>query len=186
MSDETIERTKKDTYPECGANDSEGCKKENWGDGWPQTKEVTDSALPDVNDTNVGDIANSAHGYTEGADLPKRRPRCEFELAVEKYFGLVNWPVDEPIEEGSDYTQLCNLLAMYSNDKFEDLKAHLDAANKRVKELEDALADMITAEGYPSGLKSRIVKEFENRWMMSEGMDPASDLENSLKSLGIK
>lgn len=119
--------------------------------------------------------ASSAHGYSEGAELPSapfpqnpqvsavegpwsvgeeekvlssftevsavpEKQRCEYELAVEKYFGLVNWPVEEPIEEGSDYTHLVNLLAMFDQEKNEQLRAQLADAEKRVKQYKELCA----------------------------------------------
>jgi len=90
---------------------------------------------------------NSAHGYTEGAEivnewkdraiahLSEGKPRCECELLVEKYFGISPEFPEDVLVPGADYGNLVNLLAMFRDEQ-------LAAANTRIKELEDFIADL--------------------------------------------
>jgi hypothetical protein len=87
---------------------------------------------------------NGAMSYTEGmqagsgivenwksrakAHLSEGKSRCELELFVDKYFGIN--AVDETHPITTDYGQLVNLLAMFKEEQ-------LDAANKRIAELEE-------------------------------------------------
>src|ERR1043165_5505513 len=72
-----------------------------------------------------------------GVSSAPEKQRCEYELAVEKYFGLVNWPIDEPIEEGSDYTHLVNLLAMFDQEKTEDMQRENAELKAKLEKAED-------------------------------------------------
>lgn len=63
----------------------------------------------------------------------------------------------------------------------DDLQKQLAAAQAKLKKLEAVTAQILT-----EGLKSAIVKGFEKRWMEGEGMDPASDLEHTLRELNIR
>lgn len=82
-------------------------------------------------------------------DIDASKPRCECELAVEQYFGLVPpWPITEPIPEAQDYTHLVNLLAMFRDDQLKE-------ANARIKELEESLADMTVKNKHMADLLAK-------------------------------
>lgn len=100
-----------------------------------QTKEVPVNALTDVSDNHVGDIANPFVVLDDNIPYGEKRRR-ECELFVEKYFGLSDkFPVDALVPD-AQYYQLVNVLVMFREDTFKDLQAQLDAANKKIAELE--------------------------------------------------
>lgn len=62
----------------------------------------------------------------------------------------------------------------------------LTANRERVKELESALADMITASSTPAGLKAWILEAFKEAWYADGSLDPMPALSKVLDELKIK
>jgi hypothetical protein len=105
---------------------------------------LMDHVLGPGKDEKLPGFDNGAMSYTEGmqagsgivenwksrakAHLSEGKSRCELELFVDKYFGIN--AVDETHPITTDYGQLVNLLAMFKEEQ-------LDAANKRIAELEE-------------------------------------------------
>lgn len=140
---------------------------------------------------------NSGHSFTEGHVGDITNPFVvPSDPGVKAYYDAAHVdPEREAFEQGLDrtlnlqeqnehlrterakYKELWHLDRKRSND----LQAHLDAANKRVAELEGAMADMITAPVYPAGLKDRILESFDKGNMRN----PYDELERVLEENGI-
>lgn len=123
-----------------------------------------------------------------------------------KFSGPVNVTVRDEQPRGKDYKPLFSIGPNHleiggvdmNKESFtkDDVKALMDVARiqgeREVKQqLAEAQAKLkkleaVTAQILTEGLKSAIVKGFEKRWMEGEGMDPASDLEHTLRELNIR